>query len=151
MSERKKNLTKSEAGESAEASERANRRHTEPPVWEWIIAAAGLILVVGAVGATLYRAITEKSVPPILEIAVESKMPTANGYLVKFRVKNSGNQTAADVTIEGSLKQNGENVETSTTRLNYSPANSEREGGLFFTKNPNDFEFQIRALGYEKP
>src|SRR5687768_17180637 len=126
MSERKKSLTKSEAGKSAEASERANRRHTEPPVWEWIIAAAGLILVIGAVGATLYRAIVEETIPPILEISVEAIQPMADGYLVKFRVKNTGNQTAAALTIEGSLKQNGESVETSTTRLNYAPANSER-------------------------
>lgn len=151
MSERKKNLTKSEEGESKKTGEQANRRHIEPPVWEWIIAGFGLILVVAALSTILYRAITEETKPPILEISFEAPQPVANGYLVKFRVKNTGNQTANDLTIEGLLKRGEESVETSTTRLNYAPANSEREGGLFFTKNPNDFEFRIRALGYEKP
>ncbi len=126
-------------------------RQKETPVWEWIIAAVGLILVVAALGTTLYRAVTEESTPPILEISVKAIVPTSNGYLVEFRVKNTGNQTAAALTIEGELKRGAESVETSTASLAYAPANSQREGGLFFTKNPNEFELNIRALGYEKP
>ncbi len=126
-------------------------RQKETPVWEWIIAAVGLILVVAALGTTLYRAVTEESTPPILEISVKAIVPTSNGYLVEFRVKNTGNQTAAALTIEGELKRGAESVETSTASLAYAPANSQREGGLFFTKNPNEFELKIRALGYEKP
>jgi len=126
-------------------------RQKETPVWEWIIAAVGLILVVAALGTTLYRAVTKESTPPILEISVKAIVPTSNGYLVEFRVKNTGNQTAAALTIEGELKRGAESVETSTASLAYAPANSQREGGLFFTKNPNEFEVNIRALGYEKP
>jgi len=126
-------------------------RQKETPVWEWIIAAVGLIFVVAALGTTLYRAITEETTPPILEISVKAIVPTSNGYLVEFRIKNTGNQTAAALTIEGELKRGAESVETSTASLAYAPANSQREGGLFFTKNPNEFELNIRALGYEKP
>ncbi len=126
-------------------------RQKETPVWEWIIAAVGLIFVVAALGTTLYRAVTEESTPPILEISVKAIVPTSNGYLVEFRVKNTGNQTAAALTIEGELKRGSESVETSTASLAYAPANSQREGGLSFTKNPNEFELNIRALGYEKP
>ena len=135
-----------------EKEKKENReRHKETPIWEWIIAAVGLILVVGAIGTTLYRAVTEESTPPILEISVKAIVPTSNGYLVEFRVKNTGNQTAAALTIEGELKRGTESVETSTASLAYAPANSQREGGLFFTKNPNEFELNIRATGYEKP
>ncbi|MDQ3088505.1 MAG: TIGR02588 family protein [Acidobacteriota bacterium] len=135
-----------------EKEKKENRgRQKETPVWEWIIAAVGLILVVAALGTTLYRAVTEESTPPILEISVKAIVPTSNGYLVEFRVKNTGNQTAAALTIEGELKRGAESVETSTASLAYAPANSQREGGLFFTKNPNEFELNIRALGYEKP
>ncbi len=139
------------AEETLKNKEENQGRQRKTPVWEWIIAAIGLILVVSAIGTTLYRAVTEESTPPILEISVDLIVPTANGYLAEFRVKNTGNQTAAALTIEGELKQGEESVETSTASLAYVPANSHREGGLFFTKNPNDFEFQIRVLGYEKP
>ncbi len=123
----------------------------ETPVWEWIIAAVGLILVVGTIGFTLYRAMTEETTPPILEFSVQAIKPTANGYLVEFRVKNTGNQTAAAVSIEGELKKGAESIEKSSASLAYAPANSVREGGLFFAKNPNEFELNIRAVGYEKP
>ena len=139
------------AEEKSKRKEENQGRQKKTPVWEWIIAAAGLILVVAALSTTLYRAITEQSTPPTLEISVEPIEQTTNGYLVKFRVKNTGNQTAAGLIVEGELKNGEESVETSTVTLTYAPANSQREGGLFFTKNPNDFEFQIRATGYEKP
>lgn len=139
------------AEEKSENKEKNQGRQRETPVWEWIIAAFGLILVVAATGTTLYRAVTEESTPPILEFSVEAIVPTANGYLVEFRVKNTGNQTAAGLAIEGELKRGEESVETSTATLAYAPANSQREGGLFFTKNPSDFELNIRASGYEKP
>ncbi len=126
-------------------------RPKQTPVWEWIIAAVGLILVVAALGTTLYRAVTEESTPPILEISVEAIQPNANGYLVKFRVKNTGNQTASGLTIEGELKRGEESAETSSATLAYAPANSRREGGLFFSKNPNEYKLEIRAKGYEKP
>lgn len=140
----------------AEKSENKEKRERpkKTPVWEWIIAAVGLILVVAALGTTLYRAVIEESTPPILEISVEAIVPTANGYLVNFSVKNNGNQTAAGLTVEGELKtdaEGAESVETISATLAYAPANSRREGGLFFSKNPNEYRLEIRAKGYEKP
>jgi len=123
----------------------------EVPVWEWIVAAIGLILVVGSISLMLYRAFTEESTPPILSVNVDSVSPTENGYLIRFSVKNAGNTTAADLAIEGELKSGSEIVETSSAVLTYAPANSNREGGLFFTKNPNDFELNIRPVGYSVP
>ncbi len=139
-----------EKSENKEKRERPKKT----PVWEWIIAAVGFILVVAALGTTLYRAVIEESTPPILEISVEAIVPTANGYLVNFSVKNNGNQTAAGLTVEGELKrgeEGAESVETSSATLAYAPANSRREGGLFFSKNPNEYKLEIRAKGYEKP
>lgn len=128
----------------------ANKKKSVP-VWEWIVAAIGLILVVGAIGTTVYRAVTEESTPPKLAISVVSIEPVENGFLVKFSVANTGNQTAAGLTVEGVLKTGEETAEASTVTLTYSPANSFREGGLFFTKDPRQYDLQIRALGYEKP
>lgn len=133
--------------EKASKSENQN-----PPVWEWIIAAIGLILVAGAVGTMFYRAATEETTPPQLAFIVDSIEPVNSGFLVRFSVKNTGNQTAAGLTVEGVLKKDDrEAEETSTANLTYVPANSTRQGGLFFSKNPTESQLQIRALGYEKP
>lgn len=126
-------------------------RETETSVWEWIIAAVGLILVLGAIGSTVYRALTEERTPPKLEVVADSVQSSGGGFLVRFRVENTGNQTAAAVSIEGELKNGEESAETSTSTLTYSPANSTRRGGLYFTKNPDRFTLQIRVTGYEEP
>ena len=139
------------AEEKSKDKEENQHQREKTPVWEWIIAAGGLILVIATLGTTLYRAVIEESTPPILAISVEEIVPTPNGYLVKFRVKNTGNQTAAALTIEGELKNGADSAETSTATLAYAPANSVRQGGLFFTKNPQNFDLQIRATGYEEP
>lgn len=125
--------------------------HAEPPVWEWIIAGIGLILVIGAVGFMLYEAMTEKSEPPNFTVTVDSINPASDGYHVKFRVKNTGDQTAADVAIEGELKQGAEIVETTTVTLTYVPSDSEREAGFVFSKNPHEYELKLRVKSYEKP
>lgn len=129
----------------------ANKKHADPPVWEWIIAGIGLILVAGAIGFMIYQAVAEDATPPNLSVSVESVAPKDKGYLVKFRVKNTGDLTAASLTIEGELKDGAEIVETSTATLTYAPSHSEREGGLFFSKNPNEYQLEIRPKGYEKP
>jgi len=137
--------------ENSDNKKEDQNKQKETPVWEWIIAAAGLILVVGAVGLTFYRATTEDKTPPQLTIEVDSIEPNGSGYLVKFAVKNTGNQTAAAVAVEGELKSETETVETSGATLTYSPANSKRRGGLFFTRDPQQFQLQIRVTGYEEP
>ncbi len=130
---------------------KSKKENTDPPVWEWILAAIGLVLVSGAIGTMIYRAAWQEMSPPNLIINVESISPASNGYVVEFRVKNTGSQTAAGLNIEGNLIKAGEKIETSTATLTYAPAYSERQGGMFFTKDPRNFELQIRALSYEKP
>ena len=136
------------AEEKSENQKDNQGRPKVTPVWEWIIAAVGLILVVVAIGTTVYRAMTEESTPPKLEVVIDSISPNGDGYLVRFTVKNTGNQTAAAVAVEGKLKDESE---TGTATLTYVPSNSERRGGLFFTKNPQQFDLQIRVTGYEEP
>lgn len=135
----------------AEKTTSSDRENTKPPVWEWILAALGVVLVGAAIGSTLFRAVTHEASPPSFEISVDSITPSVNGFVVAFRVKNTGSQTAASLNIEADLMKGAEKVETSAATLAYAPANSERRGGLFFTKDPRAFELQIRALGYERP
>lgn len=139
------------AQEKSDDKKENRERPKETPVWEWIIATVGLILVVSAIGSMLYRATSAESTPPRLKVNIKSIEPNGDGYLVKFLVKNTGNQTAAALTIEGELKSGDQSAETSSATLTYVPSNSERKGGLFFTKNPQQFELQIRATGYEEP
>ena len=118
---------------------------------EWITAAIGILLVSGVLGFLIYRGLTKGDTPPIIKIEVESVTPKGESYLVNFRAINTGDSTAAAVTIEGELKNGEKSEETSDISLTYVPAHSERRGGLIFTKNPNEYQLQIRAKGYEEP
>ena len=136
------------AKENSENQRGREEKSKTTSIWEWMIAAAGLILVAASIGIMIYRAATQETTPPRLEVVVDLIEPNGDGYLVKFIVKNTGNQTAAAVAVEGELKAASE---TAVATLTYVPSNSARRGGLFFTKNPQQFDLQIRVTGYEEP
>jgi uncharacterized protein (TIGR02588 family) len=135
----------------SEKTEHKNVQDKKTPALEWMIAALGLILVVGTIGFLIYQAFKDKSAPPDLSVQIDSIIKMESGYLVNFSVYNKGDDNAADVVVEGKIKQNGEDLETSSVTIDYAPSDSKREGGLFFTKNPGEGNFEIRALGYTKP
>ncbi|HKO95651.1 MAG TPA: hypothetical protein VJU86_01575 [Pyrinomonadaceae bacterium] len=124
----------------------------EAPVWMWGIGLFGLALILGSIGFMIYQAAVGESSPPDVTVQTQSIVTTRNGYLVTFRAVNEGGSTAEGLTVEGVLRRNGnEIVESSSTVIQYLPAHSEREGGLFFAGDPRQHELLLRAKGYEKP
>jgi uncharacterized protein (TIGR02588 family) len=121
------------------------------PVWEWIVAAIGLLLLVGSIGLLSYEALTSDMSPPDITIQIESVQAVTGGYVVTLRVMNSGTATAAAVRVEGVLKRAMTVIETSEMTIDYVPARSERSGGLFFQNDPQQFQREFRALGYQAP
>ncbi len=124
---------------------------SEIPVWEWIVAALGAVLVIGSIGFMLYNSLSGEESPPDIVIHADSIHPVQSGYLVQIRATNRGGLTAAGVTVEGTLRNGTERIETSETVLDFVPAESERRGGLFFTEDPRGYRLELRAKGYEQP
>ena len=122
-----------------------------PPLWEWLLAAAGVLLIVGVMSAMIYRGAVSGDRPPAFELSVGGISRSGDGYVATFKVRNLGAETAANLGVEGKLTQRGQEVETAATSLTYIPGDSEREGGLFFRNDPGQFELELRATGYEKP
>jgi uncharacterized protein (TIGR02588 family) len=121
------------------------------PVWSWATAALGLLLVAGSAGFMLYTAFVRDDSPPLMAIAVEAITPSGGGYVVKIGVINRGSSVAAGLVIEGVLSDNSSAVETSTITIDYVPSGSQREAGLYFTRDPRTFRLQVRAKGYVDP
>jgi uncharacterized protein (TIGR02588 family) len=121
------------------------------PLWEWILASIGLMLVVGSIGLMSYEAIAGDSSPPDIMVRVDAIHATREGYLVTIRVFNRGGSTAAGVMVKGTLKRDTESVEISEIIIDYMPSHSERNGGLFFSKDPQQFDLELRANGYQAP
>ena len=155
---------RSEAAEDAKASKEqaprverlGNTGQVEQPaeeisVWEWLVAAVGLVLVLGSVGFMLYQAFDREQAPPNVTVHVDSVLALDSAYLLQFRAINRGEEAAAGVTIEGELKSDTGAVETGQVTVDYIPSQSERRGGLFFREDPRRFRVEVRATGYQRP
>ena len=119
---------------------------------EWISAATGLLLAAGILGFIAWQAFTgSSSAPPALSVSAGSIVSTPGGFVVELKARHHSEATAAAVMIEGELKQGGETVEKSQATISYVPGHSERKAGIMFSKNPAQFELNVRAVGYEKP
>jgi uncharacterized protein (TIGR02588 family) len=121
------------------------------PIWEWIVAGVGLVLVAGVIGFLIYEAFSGNRLPPDIKLSVDSVVQTRNGFLVTVTAVNQGAITAEGVDIEGELTTGTDSVERSRTTIDYLPPRSEKKAGLFFTRDPRQLDLQVRSLGYEEP
>ena len=121
------------------------------PTLEWIIGGIGFVIIAGVLGFLLYTAISENHPAPDVKISVESIMQIRNGYLVRLTVTNEGGLTAEGVIVEGELRKGADVIERSETVIEFLPAHSKKRGGLFFSKDPKQYELTVRPLGYEEP
>ncbi len=129
-----------------------SRAPQKPSVWEWVTAAAGALLVLGAIGFMGYEAVTSRQDEiPRISVSLDTIAPYGAGYLVGIIAANQGGETAASVLIEGELRSDTGAVEKSETTIDYVPAHSRRKGGLLFTKDPRRFQLELRPLGYDRP
>ncbi len=121
------------------------------PLLEWLVGAIGLVLVLATLGYLAYAGWTNTLSPPKIQTKMQSISPNGDGYLVIFNVVNTGGETAAGVTVEGTLHNGNQEVERSTATIDYVPDHSTRGGGLFFKQNPAQFHFELKAIGYANP
>ena len=121
------------------------------PIWEWIVAGVGLVLVASVIGFLIYEAFTGKRLPPDVKLSVDSVVEIRNGVLVRITAVNEGGMTAEGVIVEAELRSGTEPVERSRTTIDYLPPRSEKRAGLFFTRDPRQLDLQVRSLGYEEP
>lgn len=132
-------------------SKQNGNQTTQTPFLEWVFAVIGLILVVGVVGFLIYEISTDQEKAANLNVKIEEIISNDKGFLVKFAIENTGDETAADVTVEGEVKKGTESLEKSDVTVDYVPSHSEKKGGMFFTEDPRNKDFIIRAKGYNEP
>ena len=130
---------------------RKKRVQPQTSVWEWIAAAIGASILIFAIGYMGWYGLTHTSGPPVIVVERAENVRVDGIYVVKVLVRNEGHATAAAVEIEGALMDGEEAVETSTATLDYVPENSEREAYLQFTRDPDQVDLKLRAVGGSAP
>lgn len=130
----------------------APRKPKRSPLLEWASAAVGLAILITLVALLGLEAVSQRNgVPPILDADVASVTTAGGRHVVEVVVSNRSHVTGAGVQVEGALKRGGEEVESSTTTISFVPGESQRRGGLIFTRDPRAFELELRVTGYERP
>lgn len=121
------------------------------PLVEWVSAAIGLVITGAMFGFLALEAAQQDGIPPLLNAVPVALVQAPGHYVVEFEVRNDSATTGAAVQVEGTLKQGGSDVETSTASLSYVPGESSQRGGLVFTRDPRAYRLELRVTGYERP
>lgn len=121
------------------------------PALEWLLGGVGLLLVAGTMAFLAWSGFVQGDRPPDVRVEVEEIERQNNGWRVAVLARNEGGEAAAEVLILGRLAGPQGTVEESELRLDFLPADSERRGGLFFTRDPAGFDLAVRPVGYAEP
>ncbi len=126
----------------------------DDPAKRWLEAVAsiiGAVLAIGTLAIIVWDGVQDAGKPALITVRSEAVHEYAGGYVVEIVALNSGDETAADLLVEGTLGRGGQIVETSEATFDYVPSRSERRGGLIFTLDPKGLELRLRAKGYIEP
>ena len=121
------------------------------PWLEWVASGIGLVLVLGVFGSIGWQLFKGATMPPVITVEVENVAPVEGGHRVLFRARNRAGEAAAQVEIEGTVSTAGSDPETSRVVFDYIPGHSQRQGGLFFSRDPLSGELSLRATGFADP
>jgi uncharacterized protein (TIGR02588 family) len=131
------------------AQTKKTKAHTSTQT-RWL-AAVGMLFVLGSFTMLVRESFIAGPPAAELSIQVDEIRPSADGYLVSLKIRNSGNATAAALNVEGVLNRGATNVETSLVTVDYVAAGSERDAALFFSNDPREGKLTVRAKGYIEP
>lgn len=121
-----------------------DRKKQPIPPAEWVVAALGLVLTAGLLAFLLWSAVDGPRRPPDIAVVVDSVVRLESGWLTFVTAKNDGDETAADVTLEGVI---GGDEQRSTAVLDYLPPRSSRTAVLMFSSDPAG-RLAVRATGF---
>ena len=121
----------------------APKSQPRPPVLEWAMGLLGLLIVLGVLTVILGEAFSHRE-PAAVEARLVSARPGPAGWLAEVKVTNAGDETAAQVGVEGRLGD-----ETASAVVDYVPARSEEHVVLAFASDPRTAA--IRVTGWSEP
>jgi len=134
----------------------ADRKTPEPETkakktLEAIAAAIGGLLAIATLSIIAWDGMRGGDTPPFVTVQALNVHAQDGGFVLEILAVNSGDQTAAGVTVEGVLSQAGAAPETSETTFDFVPRRSQSRGGLFFAADPRVHDVTLRAKGYAAP
>lgn len=115
-------------------------------------AVVGLLVSAAMLGFIGWRAVTgDVQETPRLTVQVEQVSRSGTNYSMRIVVRNAASVAAADVQVEGVLREGAGEIERSQASIDYVPGRSQRRAGLLFTHDPARYSMEVRPVGYQEP
>lgn len=117
------------------SSRPSNRRSTTSAV-EWIVAAAGVTLLVVMLSYLLFIAMAHGEGAPVPVISHKPAKPGKAGFVVDYEIANEGKSAAAQLVVTGQLLIGDRVVEERYGLIDYVAQDSKQKGSLIFQRDP---------------
>lgn len=118
---------------------------------EAIAGIAGALLTLAVLGVLVHDAIVHRGRPPLIVVQPSETHARGGNHQVTVIARNEGDETAAQVVIEGTLRKNGTAIETVELTFEYLSPRSEQRGGLVFANDPAQNDLELRPKSYVVP
>jgi uncharacterized protein (TIGR02588 family) len=115
---------------------------------EWVSLAISLLLLAAVVSLVIYLWLSSSNDPARFQVGRGMIRNEGGQFYLPIIVKNEGDKTGAQVTVEGRLTA-GSEEETTTTTFDFIPGRSRVEGVLIFSRDPADA--RLRVMSYQDP
>ena len=115
------------------------------PLTQWIVAAIGLVVTLGAVGLMVFELFQQQRPPTLIPRIVEVQATPA-GYVAEVEVRNDGSDTAAGVELEGV-----QGPVTASATLDYVPGRGSATAFLRFPADPRTAPPALSIKGWSAP
>lgn len=130
------------------SKKRKSSKITPRTTAEWVSLVVSLLLLAVVVGIVVKLWVGETDEPPRFKIETGAARNEAGLVYLPFTLTNDGDQTAAEVTVEGKLVAGG-TEEISSTTFDFIPGHARQEGVLVFSADPASAE--VRVTSYQQP
>lgn len=118
---------------------------------EWTVFTAGLLVMIALFSYLIYLMVTERNSPPLIQVSLETE-PKLPAYTFRVTIRNTGDETAMNVTTEFSLENKGQVIEKTELQIDHLPKGSTREGWIVFVNNPQQADTMIaKVVSFLKP
>ena len=129
---------------------RGRTRDTPPPrtTAEWLSLGIALTLLAAVIGSVIALWLSPNDDPPRFTVEQGEVRNQDGRFHLVVIVRNDGDLTASQVTIEGRLAGDGQE-ESAMTTFDFVPGRSAVEGVLVFGRDPAGAV--VRVASYQKP
>ena len=128
-----------------------NLRSRATPRLEWLLGTFGALLLAGVVSFLVYEGVTHGDEPGAVVVRVTEIRNVGSAHLVRFSVRNFGNETLTHLHLTARLTDRAVEIESAQVVIDYLPAGSQQEGGVYLRNDPQRYALRIDPAGYMKP